>query len=120
MDINELILNVFHFRDQVHIWHWQTRNHSTHVTLGDFYEGLIDELDRLIEALLANNMQINAEEIEIPIFANFDIELVRAAFKQYLGYLEELHTQVKCSAVLNILDDMSESGNKVLFLLKFD
>jgi len=120
MDINELILNIFHFRDQVHIWHWQTRKHSTHTTLGDFYDALLDELDRLVEALLANDMQIDATQIQIPEFANFDIELVKTAFKQYLIYLEELHVAVKCSAVLNILDDMSESGNQVLFLLKFD
>jgi len=120
MNINELVLNIFHFRDQTHIWHWQTRKHSTHVTLGDFYDTLLDEVDRLVEALLANDMQLDAAQINIPKFANFDIELVKGAFKQYLGYLEILHEQVECSAVLNILDDMSESGNKILYLLKFD
>ena len=120
MDVNEIVINFFHFRDQVHIWHWQTRKHSTHITLGDFYDTLLDQVDRLVEALLANNMQINAENIVLPEFANFDIELVTSAFKQYLGYLEELSTQVKCSAVQTILDDMGEAGNKILYLLKFD
>lgn len=119
MHSEDILRDLFHFREQTHIWHLQCTNHATHIALGDFYEELDNQIDALIEGLMAQGMLLDAGKIEIPMFANFDIELVKAAFKEFLSYIELLHQQFELSAIQNILDDMSTLGNQTLYLLRF-
>ena len=48
--IEELIDKTFKLRDAAHIAHWKTKSYSEHKALGKFYEDVIDDLDKLIEA----------------------------------------------------------------------
>lgn len=48
--MEELITRVFATRNAVHLEHWRTKSFSQHSALGDLYEGLLDTLDRLVEA----------------------------------------------------------------------
>ena len=48
--IEQLIDKVFLTRGCVHLAHWKTHSYAEHVALGDFYEDLIDGLDKLVEA----------------------------------------------------------------------
>jgi|TARA_R110002126_G_scaffold57859_3_gene153128 hypothetical protein len=48
--IEELIDKTFKLRDAAHIAHWKTKSYSEHKALGHFYEDVIDDLDKLIEA----------------------------------------------------------------------
>ena len=48
--IEELIEKTFKLRDAAHIAHWKTKSYSEHKALGHFYEDVIDDLDKLIEA----------------------------------------------------------------------
>jgi hypothetical protein len=48
--IEELIDKTFKLRDAAHIAHWKTKSYSEHKALGNFYEDVIDDLDKLIEA----------------------------------------------------------------------
>lgn len=119
MHTEDIIRDLFHFREQTHIWHLQTTVRAVHVILGDFYEELDEQIDALVEGLMAQGMLIDASKIQIPIFANFDLELVKAAFREYLSYIELLHAEFELSAIQNILDDMSTLGNQTLYLLRF-
>lgn len=119
MHVEDIIRDLFHFREQTHLWHLQTTVRAVHITLGDFYEALDEQIDALVEGLMAQGMLIDASQIQIPIFANFDLELVKAAFKEYLAYIELLHDQVELSGILNVLDDMSTLCNQTIYLLRF-
>ena len=48
--IEELIMRVFCARDVTHLAHWRTKSYAEHVALGEFYGGVIDILDRLVES----------------------------------------------------------------------
>jgi hypothetical protein len=48
--IEELIDKTFKLRDAAHIAHWKTKSYSEHKALGHFYEDVIEDLDKLIEA----------------------------------------------------------------------
>lgn len=48
--IEELIKRAFEQRSAAHIAHWKTKNGEEHRALGEFYEGIIDKLDPLVEA----------------------------------------------------------------------
>lgn len=51
--IEELISRVFYVRNVAHFEHWRAEGvggYARHVALGEFYDGIIDALDKLVEA----------------------------------------------------------------------
>jgi hypothetical protein len=48
--IEELVARVFCTRNQSHLAHWKTKSFAEHQALGGFYDGLIDIIDKLVEA----------------------------------------------------------------------
>lgn len=51
--IEQLIERVFATRNAAHLAHWKATgpgSYARHMALGDFYDGAIDVLDRLVEA----------------------------------------------------------------------
>ena len=51
--IEELIARVFYARNVAHFEHWRAEGvggYARHVALGEFYDGVIDALDKLVEA----------------------------------------------------------------------
>lgn len=51
--IEELISRVFYARNVAHFEHWRAEGiggYARHVALGEFYDGVIDAIDTLVEA----------------------------------------------------------------------
>ncbi len=48
--IEELIARIFATRNAAHLEHWHTKSFSQHSALGDFYDGVLEALDTLVEA----------------------------------------------------------------------
>ena len=48
--VEELIEKIFAIRNAAHIAHWKTKSYSEHQALGEFYDGVIDSIDKYIEA----------------------------------------------------------------------
>lgn len=48
--IEQLIDRMFKSRNAAHIEHWKTDSYSKHKALGGFYDDLIDQLDKYVEA----------------------------------------------------------------------
>lgn len=51
--IEELIARVFYARNVAHFEHWRAEGvggYARHVALGEFYDGIIDAIDKLVEA----------------------------------------------------------------------
>lgn len=51
--IEELIARVFYARNVAHFEHWRAHGvggYARHIALGEFYDGVIDALDALVEA----------------------------------------------------------------------
>jgi len=48
--IEELITRMFESRNATHIAHWKTKSYSAHQALGDYYDNVIDSLDKYVEA----------------------------------------------------------------------
>lgn len=49
--IGDFILTLLHSVTNTHILHWQATTLSEHQALGDFYDGLSDLLDTLVESM---------------------------------------------------------------------
>lgn len=48
--IEELVSRCFTISHSAHLAHWKTDSHSQHVTLGEFYDEVIDQIDGIVEA----------------------------------------------------------------------
>jgi len=48
--VENLIEKVFHARDAAHIEHWKTNSYARHQALGEYYDEVVDTLDKFIEA----------------------------------------------------------------------
>jgi len=48
--VEKLIEKVFHARDAAHIEHWKTNSYARHQALGEYYDEVVDTLDKFIEA----------------------------------------------------------------------
>lgn len=48
--VEKLIEKVFHARDASHIEHWKTNSYARHQALGEYYDEVVDMLDKFVEA----------------------------------------------------------------------
>jgi len=48
--MNEYVCTLMQSRNQTHIFHLQTSSYSQHVALQEYYEGIVDLIDSLVEA----------------------------------------------------------------------
>jgi len=62
--IEQLVSKVFAARNAAHLEHWATGSFAQHTALGDFYDGVIDSIDKLVEAYQGNFGKIKVEELE--------------------------------------------------------
>ena len=54
MEIEELVAKVFASRNTTHLAHWRTKSFAEHIALGDFYEDVIETVDKLVECYQGN------------------------------------------------------------------
>ena len=50
MGIEDLVARAFAIRDAAHLAHWATDSYARHVTLGEFYDSVIEKIDGIVEA----------------------------------------------------------------------
>lgn len=48
--VEKLIERVFAARNASHLQHWKTKSYAQHQALGEYYDGVIDLLDKCVEA----------------------------------------------------------------------
>ena len=47
--IEQFVSRGFALRDAAHLAHWASRSYAEHVTLGEFYDALVDGIDTVVE-----------------------------------------------------------------------
>lgn len=105
--IEELISRVFYTRNVAHWQHWRstgTGSYAKHQALGEFYDGVIDHLDPLVEAYQGAFELVG--DIPAPPKAKEDI---LAHLTQEADWIEEHHEDI-CQgnrAVANLIDSLT-------------
>ena len=49
-NFTQLVSKILHSRNQVHIFHLQTKSYAEHIALNEFYDGVLGLFDGLIES----------------------------------------------------------------------
>lgn len=105
--VEELISRVFFTRNVAHFEHWQANGvggYARHMALGDFYTGVIEALDTLVEAYQGANSLVGA----IPTPKTKATDILKILVED-ADWIEENHESI-CKgnrAVANLVDGVT-------------
>lgn len=110
--IEKLIEKMFSARDASHIRHWKTDSYSQHKALGDYYDKVVDTLDKYVEAYQGTFGiigEVAGEEKDVAKMINDDII-----------WLNENRSKLAkgIPALENILDELTALHMKTLYKLE--
>lgn len=115
-----ILQKAFEVRDQIHLWHLQTKSYSEHKALDTFYNEWLDLVDSFIESYQGKYGRIEGglkievvpycENCSIPYLTTLRTDLISGgAFRNILSNYD--------TDMNNILDEMLALVNKTLYLL---
>lgn len=106
--IEQLVSRVFYARNVAHFEHWRASGvgaYARHVALGEFYDGVIDALDKLVEAYQGAFELIGP--VKAPKTKADDIQMILIEDAEWV----ETNHEAICKgnrAVANLLDGVTE------------
>lgn len=110
--IEKLIEKMFSARDAAHIQHWKTNSYSQHKALGNYYEDLVEGLDKFVEAYQGTFGivgDVAGEEKDVAKMINDDIIWLNKNRSQLAKGIPALE---------NILDELTALHMKTLYKLE--
>lgn len=108
----------------VKLYHWKTRQYSSHIATDEFYERLNHHMDKFMEILLGKT-QVRMDLLNVKSISLIDLKDIDQFkgklndFKKYLVNLEE-NPGIKSMSntdLLNIRDEILGHINQLLYLL---
>lgn len=111
--IEKLITRSFKTRNGAHLAHWNTKSFSQHAALGEFYEGLLEALDKYVEAYSGAFGLVGA----VP---GQSIDDITEQLKGDVVWLQDNRAKLcgGVSALENIVDELSAVHLKALYKLE--
>ena len=122
--IAHLMLELMQIADQAKIIHWQTRYDREHRHYGAFYEGFIDQMDTIVEAIAGkygkDKLKFGEAAIEV-----CDYEMAVSEFFEMVegvlrGTFCQLFDRDADSELYNLADEILDLVNKTKYLLQFE
>lgn len=120
--ISYFMLSLMQIADQAKIIHWQTGLDTEHRHFGMFYEGFIEQMDTIIEAIAGKYgsqhlkfgeaaVMVYDYEMAMPVFFELVNEALRVTFRQIFDRDED-------SELYNLADEILDLTNKTQYLLQ--
>jgi hypothetical protein len=117
-DFVEMVSLLFHSRTQAHTLHLQTKSFAEHKALNEYYDGIGDLVDGLIESYQGKYDIIDG-------YKSYDIVSYKSA-ESTIKYLKDLDGKVQklrgcCedTFIQNQIDNVNELINSTLYKLRF-
>ena len=114
--IEVLVARTFNARNVSHLEHWKTKSYAQHMALGDFYDGVIGDVDAIVEAYqgafglisIATLPEIDAPKSIIPFL------------EKEMQWIADNRSKIAkgISAIENLIDGLSDTYLKTLYKLK--
>jgi len=104
-------------RDTAHRMHWMTKEYSTHKTLNEFYDNILDLTDSLIEKYQGRYGRVEVPTLEEKdTYSKEPLEIL----KKHLDWIEKARYQAvdkTDTALQNIIDEIVGQYDETLYLL---
>jgi DNA-binding ferritin-like protein len=112
----EFLLTLLHASTNTHLLHWRSKSYAEHQALGAFYTGLPELVDQVAEAMMGKFDMT-------PTFPS-DYYAPAATAKEELEDLKEYVMDVRTrlpqdSEIQNLIDEIAQSIDQTLYLLRF-
>jgi len=116
--IKELVARVFAARNAAHLAHWNAKgkgSYARHVALGDFYDGVIDKIDGIVETYQGNFGLIG--DVDLQPGDNLDILKV---LERDAGWLDQNRSKIAegVRALENMVDDLAALYLSTIYKLR--
>jgi DNA-binding ferritin-like protein len=115
-DAADFLVTLLHASTNTHILHWTTKSYAQHKALGEFYTNLPDLVDQVAEAIMGKyDMTLNFRGTYMYPQATAQDEL--EDLKEYVADTRVLLPQD--SEIQNLIDEIAQSIDQTLYLLRF-
>lgn len=113
--IEELIQRVFATRNAVHLAHWKTKSFAQHSALGEFYDTLVEEIDRFVECYQGYFGLVSVKEIP-----SADHNNICAHLEHEVKWINENEEGIcrGVKALCNLLEGLSGEYLRVIYKLE--
>jgi len=114
----QIVEKLLHSRNQIHIFHLQTKSYAEHIVLNDYYDGILPLFDGLVESYQGKNNIITNYQCD-----GFDDyssgEQVIKYLKDMAEDIQKLREPIKESYLQNQIDTVDELIYSTLNKLRF-
>ena len=117
-EFKDIISILFHSRTQAHVFHLQTESFAEHKALQDYYEGVLELIDGLVESYQGKHgLLTNYTTIKVDDYVSNDE--VRGYLEKVNSLIEKNRTAIQESYIQNQIDSVQELIFSTLYKLKF-
>ena len=117
--MNEYIGTLFQSRNQAHIYHLQTPSYAKHMALNDYYDGIIDLVDSIVESYQGKYDILKGYKMVGSLKDWESDEDIITYFEQLAKYCELKRAKLPQDGFLNNLyDSVDELINSTIYKLK--
>jgi hypothetical protein len=117
-DFVDMVSILLHSRTQVHTLHLQTKSYPEHIALNEYYDGIVDLIDGIIESYQGKYEIIQG-------YKSYDLVNYKST-EATINYLKGLDDKVqklrgccKDTFIQNQIDNVNELINSTLYKLRF-
>lgn len=113
--IQDLVCKVFTTRNLLHFAHWNTKSYAAHVALGDLYEGIVGDVDDIVEVCQGEHGLLSGfytEKAEVP-------SDILAHIRQEAAWIKSNRTGVSqgSTTIENMIDGLLAKYQKAIYKL---
>lgn len=114
--ISDLAILLLEARNTTHILHLKTRSYAQHMALNDFYDGVVDLFDKIVETYQGKYGIVSGYGKSIRIDENANpVKYLESV----LSELESLRKDFKDGWLQQLIDDTIELTTSTLYKLRF-
>ena len=117
-DFVQMISILFHSRTQAHTFHLQTESFAEHKALQDFYDGIVELIDTIVESYQGKYGIIKGYK-NYPLSEYKGVESTISFFESVCDKVTNLRDCCKDSWLQNEIDNVCTLLNQTLYKLKF-
>lgn len=114
----DIVSGILHSRTQIHIYHLQTKSFAVHKALNDYYDGVVDLFDGLVESYQGKHGIV--ENYKCDGYDNYSSVNSAIEYLQKLDKtIEGSRKSIKESFIQNQIDTVQELIYSTIYKLKF-
>jgi hypothetical protein len=114
----DIVSGMLHSRTQIHIYHLQTKSFAVHKALNDYYDGVVDLFDGLVESYQGKHGIV--EDYKCDGYDNYSSVNSAIEYLQKLDKtIEGSRKSIKESFIQNQIDTVQELIYSTIYKLKF-